>query len=170
MGNSCWSTKELIIMLYVEIKRININVGGVPSLGFAGGNEELNRIANAVGYALPDVYLRFIGFADGGHPEVGSFAMPNGDSGGYFDVDWFYSVSNFGVEKVQHVIDGWGEKLGSGALPIGRDAGGNQIYLDLRDAPPTVWLYLHDEHERRLKIAENLEIFISGLQVNPDFI
>jgi hypothetical protein len=40
-----------------------------------------------------------------------------------FDVDSFYSVSKFGVERVWDAIERWGETLSEGALPIGKDGG-----------------------------------------------
>jgi hypothetical protein len=48
--------------------------------------------------------------------------------------------------------------------------GDNQFYLDLNEATPSVWIYLHDENEARVKLANSLEEFIDGLNVNPDYL
>jgi hypothetical protein len=154
----------------MDVKRLNINVNGTPSAGFAGSEAIFNDVAVRVGSSLPQEYIDFIREADGGHPEIGCFFVHNSNPANSFCIDWFYSFSNPGIESIHAALNGWGEIVGGKCLPIARDAGGNQFYLDLREATPSVWLYLHDESGARVLLAETFEKFISGLTVHPDFI
>lgn len=107
---------------------------------------------------------------DGRHPEIGSFRPQAERPGNSFSIDWFYTFSNPDIENINIALDGWSKVLGSMALPIARDAGGNQFYLNLNDAVPSVWLYLNDENGGKVKLADSLEEFLSALTINPDFI
>lgn len=154
----------------MNIDRLNINVGGVASPGFSGDAAELDRLAATAGGVLPDSYVAFLRAADGGHPEVGSFSVQEGEPDELFDVDWFFSVADPRVERVADALSQWSAVLGPGALPIGRDGGGNVIYLRLGPPDPPVWLYVHDARVREHKIADTFSAFIDGLHENPDFI
>ena len=155
----------------MNLERLNINVNGISSPEFSGDNSLFEELASLVGIEIPADYIQFISRADGGHPEIGCFKVIGDDNGeNLFDVDWFYSVGNPSVEKVKDVLSNWGGVLGRMNLPIGRDSGGNQIYLSLADETPSVWLYLHDEGEARLKISNSFSEFLDSLIMNPDFI
>jgi len=153
----------------MDLERLNINVGGVRAPGFVGDEEAFEKTGTLIGVQLPKDYVNFIKAADGGHPEVGSFFL-NGDRiDNSFSVDWFYTFSNPNVENINAAINQWGNILGPKMLPIGRDAGGNQFYLNLADVVPTVWIYLHDNKER-IELAKSFAEFLSALTDNPDFI
>ncbi|TWB23968.1 SMI1/KNR4 family protein [Nitrospirillum bahiense] len=154
----------------MDIKRLNINFGGTPSPGYQGGDAAINDVAALVHSALPSSYINFIKEADGGHPEIGSFAPVGGDAGNLFDIDLFYSFGDSRGTNIKAALARWGSILGQNALPIGRDGGGNQIYIDLTNGGQSVWIFLHDEENHRLKIANDFEAFIGLLQENPDFI
>ena len=153
-----------------NIAELNINCGGKPVAGFTGSGATFEELERLAGDALPAAYVDFIRSADGGHPEVGCFRVPGGEPDNIVEVDWFYSVANPELESIRSALEGFGALLGPGALPIGRDGGGNQFYLLLSSQPPSVWLYLHDEGGKRIKLADCFEEFISGLISNPDFI
>jgi hypothetical protein len=87
-----------------------------------------------------------------------------------FDIDCFYSVANPKLESIKSALEKYGKLLGPKSLPIAEDGGGNQFYLSLSTQPSSVWLYLHDEGGRRIKLANSFEEFISGLFSNPDHI
>lgn len=156
-------------MKKADVERLNINIGGVPALGYLGSSEAFDNLSKYFGHRIPDGYREFLRIADGGHPEIGSYSLQDGGEL-EFDVDWFYSLGNYEIETIESVIAGWGPTLGEGALPIGRDGSGNQIYLNFSDHPPSVYLYLHDGLGSREKIASSFESFIDKLQFNPDFI
>ena len=155
----------------MNIERLNININGVSSPGFSGDNSVFSELAVLVGDEIPGDYIEFVAQANGGHPEIGCFSVIGDDTkDNLFDVDWFYSVNSSSIENVRNAILQWGGLLGPKKLPIGRDGGDNQIYLNLEDETPTVWLYLHDENEARLKLSNSFPEFLDGLIMNPDFI
>ncbi|NQY38277.1 MAG: SMI1/KNR4 family protein [Alteromonadaceae bacterium] len=152
----------------MNIDRLNINVAGIKSLGFSG---DLSSLESLVGCKLPEVYVEFLNLSNGGHPEINCFELQGDTSGNnLFDVDYFYSIDNPQVENLRDVYVQWKHILGFNNFPIGRDGGGNQIYLDLESEISSVWLYLHDEDNKRLKISDNFTEFLDGLISNPDFI
>lgn len=151
----------------MDVARLNIHVGGLPSKGFAGSEAVFEELARLVGERIPQSYRALMRHADGGHPEVGTCPLEAG--GLLLDVDHFYALANPGLEQVKDVLASWGPLLGEGMLPIGRDGGDNQIYLALREEPASVWLYRHGNGQR-LKLAKDLEAFVESLIPNPDFI
>lgn len=151
----------------MDIKRININTGGIPTVGFKGDISIIDNIEGLVGYKLPSNYLFMLEQHDGGHPELDTYTL---NKNNIFDVSKFYSIENDKYETLEDAISRWGGVLGNGKLPIGRDGGDNQIYLDLTENPPSVWIYLHDESEARVKLASSLNEFIDGLHMDPNCI
>ena len=152
----------------MNIKRLNINIGGQPSIGFGGDKKKFNDLSLLIGSELPESYMEFICKADGGHPEMGYFRLQkNCAIDNSIDIDWFYSLANRNVEIVNDVYKNWVAVLGNKFLPLGRDGGGNQVYIELDSA--SVWLYLH-KNEIKLKLSNSLEEFIDGLEENPDII
>ena len=154
----------------MDLRRININLNGSPTPPLADDSEEIVELENKMGFRLPSEYIGFLKTHDGGHPEIGSIILGEEDPANIFDVDWFYSASNPAIKNLSEAIDEWKPVLGDGALPFGQDAGGNQFYLNLSDKAPAVWLLLHDQEGKKIKIADNFSTFISMLQENPDFI
>lgn len=151
----------------MNFERLNINIQGKPSCGFVGKDEVIDAILFG---KAPDDYKKFLRYADGGHPEIGCFVPKGSHSENAFEVDWFYSIANNQIESVGEAQKKWGRLLGHLTAAIGRDGGGNQLYLDLTSDVATVWLFLHDESGKRIKIADSFEDFINGLIINPDFI
>ena len=154
----------------MDLERLNINIGGFPSLGYQGDINVFEHIASLVGAPLPSSYLELIRTADGGHPEIGCFSPLGADDESFFEIDCFYAVGNYDVERVQDVIEKWRSLLGEYTLPIGRDGGGNQIFLDMSSGSEVVWIFLHDNGTKKVKVAESLKAFIDRLRSNPDFI
>lgn len=153
----------------MDISHLHINVGGQPSPPYLGSDAALDVLAAAAGGPLPASYVAFLRQADGGHPEFGAFLPDGAASGEWSDVDWFYGVANPAVEYVGEVLAAWRATLGRGALPIGRDGGGNQLFLQLDQPSAPVWLWMHDPEGRR-KVADDFAAFVAALQQNPDLI
>ncbi len=155
----------------MNVERLNINVNGTLSVGFDGDESLLLRLESIAGGKLPSDYITFLKQVNGGHPEVGSFyPLGNDRENNIFDVDWFYSVDNPNVKTLEDAFSAWGNIIGRSCLPIGRDGGDNQIYLSLDHTTSSVWLYLHDENCKKIKLADSFTQFIDGLIQNPDFI
>ncbi|WP_422527053.1 SMI1/KNR4 family protein [Serratia fonticola] len=151
----------------MNIDRLNINNGGSPTLGFSGDVSLISDIEKTLGFTLPGDYIAMLKQHDGGHPELDTYSLTQDNT---FGVSKFYSIGNPNYETLENAISRWGLVLGKGMLPIARDGGDNQFYLDLNEATPSVWIYLHDENEARVKLANSLEEFIDGLNVNPDYL
>ena len=101
---------------------------------------------------------------------MGSFNLPGTDERNVLDVDVFYSWGDSRGRNIRLAIERWGKMLGESALPIGQDGGGNQIYIDLTSGGESIWVYLHDERQARIKVADSFEQFVAMLRINPDFI
>lgn len=154
----------------MQIERLNINIGGDPVAGYVGSDELFYEVGGMVGGCLPESYMQFIRTVDGGCPEIGCFLLPGDDPDNIFEVNEFYSFTDERIENIVDVIKDWQSILGDGALPIGADGGGNQIYLVLTDEEPSVWIYLTDDEddEVRIKVANSFEDFIASLMADPD--
>lgn len=153
----------------MNLERLNLNFGGEPVKGLRGGDSQLRQLASAVGADLPLGYVAFLRHSDGGHPEIGTFRPEGAAPENKFDVDWFYSLAGPFQHNLMRALKDWGPTLGKGALPIGRDGGGNQIYIDFTRSA-SVWLYLHDEDGKRLRIADGFEQFVAMLEADADLI
>jgi hypothetical protein len=145
-----------------------MNVRGEPCIGFCGDAADFLEVGHSVGGTLPAAYIEFIQAADGGHPENGCFYIPGDDPSNYAVINRFYSFADERIENIRSAISRWGKTLGPRALPIAKDGGGNQFYLNLSDSIPSVWLYLHDEGGARILLSRSFEEFISGLAPIPD--
>lgn len=153
----------------MNIDRLNININGAPSTGFSGDDSAFHEIASIIGEKLPQDYVELMKNADGGHPEINCFHPQGGDPNNLFEIDWFYSLNSPDAERAKDVLVNWRHLLGMRSLPIGRDGGGNQIYIDLSEGS-SVWLFLHDENGMKIKISNSLAEFIDSLVTNPDLI
>ncbi|WP_197338470.1 SMI1/KNR4 family protein [Ralstonia solanacearum] len=154
----------------MDIKRLNVNFGGRPSVGYGGRESAFKEMEQLTGGVIPSSYIDFIREADGGHPEIGSFTPLDGGEDKYFDVDLFYSFESGRGVNIKDALASWGGVVGKYALIIGRDGGGNQIYINLVGGGESVWIYLHDEGQARVRVANSFEEFIGMLRANPDFI
>jgi hypothetical protein len=154
----------------MNLANLNINSGGKPVAGFVGDDAAFVELERLTGGKLPAAYVDLIRYADGGHPEVGCFYVPGGHPNNFFEVDQFYSIGNPSFETVKSALRRFGDLLGPDALPFGRDGGGNQFFLSMSSQPPAVWLCLADEDGKRVKLADSMELFLTGLASNPDFI
>ncbi|WP_090313481.1 SMI1/KNR4 family protein [Duganella sp. CF517] len=153
----------------MDVKRININLNGLPTPPLAD-SEKIKELEKKIKLKLPRDYRQFLQIHDGGHPEIGSVIIDQNELTNIFDVDWFYSIANSKIKSIFEAIEQWKPVLGNEALPFAQDGGGNQFYLNLKSNEETVWLLLHDQNNKTIKIADNFAAFISLLQDNPDFI
>ncbi|GKX52710.1 SMI1/KNR4 family protein [Budvicia aquatica] len=151
----------------MNIDRLKINRGGnpIPIAGFSGDESAFLVVEKLIGFKLPDTYKQLLLKHDGGHPELDTFVLSPTN---LFSINNFYSLENKKYETLGNAISRWGKVLGAGMLPIARDGGDNQFYLDLTQSTPSVWIYLHDENEARVKLANSLEEFIDELIEDPD--
>jgi len=139
----------------MDVERLNVNDRGRPVSGLSGGEALIRDLESRLGSALPPAYVDFLRHANGGHPEIGCFRPLDSVVENIFDVDRFYSLGGSATDSIDRALRDWQRVLGTNALPIGRDGGGNQLYIDITDG--SVWLFLHDESNRRLRVADSFD-------------
>ena len=119
---------------------------------------------------LLEISQKLLLFSNGGHPEIDSFYVPDIES--WFSVNQFYSLSNSDEDRnsICTAYLQWKNYIGHHKLPFANDGGGNQFVLDLYSTGTPVFLCIHDEDFRLVKLSNSFEYFIDSLEENPDFI
>jgi hypothetical protein len=130
-------------------------------------DQEIDRIEKLTGKKLPDSYLQFLDYSNGGSPLLDTFICDGND----WSVDNFFPLTSE-HDKIEYFISvEWSYKhRWTGAikeiLPIGSDPFGNLICLDLSSSEyKKVILWAHDAPGDQIKIVANsFEEFIDQLQ------
>jgi hypothetical protein len=151
-----------------DLAQLNINDGGRFVLRQPPSDETFADFEETFGISLPEGLKFLLRVANGGHPELDSV----GGASGQYSVNRFYYLApeDRGPESLWYAAVHWRPILGDRAVPFADDGGGNQFFLDLSDAPPSVKLCLHDEAMRVVLIAPSFEAFIDALDIDPDMI
>jgi hypothetical protein len=150
-----------------DLREININDGGQPVTRPAPTPEQIARFERRHGVTLPDEYVALLKHANGGHPELDTFWPAHLD--GPWSVNDFYPLDDGREFSVDWHMVHWAPYIGERTVPIGRDGGDNQIFLDLNDPSAPVRLCIHDEDFRVIDVAPSFAEFIDLLHVNPDY-
>ena len=98
--------------------------------------------------------------------------MPVGhNSENRWAVDCFYYLTDDREDagSVWRATQEWREHLGVGRIPIGRDGGGNQIFLDVPNGV-AIGLCIHDEGFKMIEVAPSFAAFLDLLEEDPDMI
>jgi len=157
-----------------DLTEINVNDGGTPVRLPAPTTAQIAAIENLVGAMLPESYVTFLNFSNGGHPELDTIETNDGQVWAvnrFFHVTATTSDSSDTEDVVWRYHHRW-----PGArreiLPIANDGGDNLFCLDLsRDSNGQIVCYIHDEPGLPLiHIASSFEALIDALVVNPDYI
>ncbi len=120
---------------------------------------------------LPDEYLMFLRFSNGGHPQVGTFAPREMGDRGPWEVNIFYHLE----DDETNLLGLWTNTsalqkvLSLKVVPIADDPCGDQIVLSFDTNPPNVKLYIHDEM-RLIDVADSFSDFIDMLSEDSDII
>lgn len=149
---------------------LNLNEGGEFVRRMAPSNEEINNFEKLLGVKLPEDYLEFLRFSNGGHPELDSFLPENADADNRWAINRFYSLgAGYEPEDLKFVYDNWKSILGERCFPIAADGGGNQLYLDMANGG-CVGICIHDQGFKRRLAAESFSEFIDKLERNTEYI
>lgn len=156
-----------------DLDELNVNEGGHPVTRRPPTPDEIAAFESQHGVSLPDTYLQLLRHANGGHPELDSFVPADTD-----DDEDRWQVNNFYFldadtehpESLWRATRAWRAVLGDRRVPVARDGGGNQIYLDFTTAPPAVKLAVHDAGFSSRLVAATFEAFLDRLQDDPDMI
>lgn len=153
-----------------NLQELNINEGGEPVKKPPPTEQDFTRLAKLLDFEVPLALKKLLLFSNGGHPELDSLYVPKMNE--WFSINRFYSISS--SEEENNSISGvylqWKNYTGQDKLPFAEDGGGNQFVLNLRSAENPVFLCLHDENFRLVKISDSFEDFIDDLEGNPEFI
>ena len=150
------------------LSELNLNEGGRPVTRTPPSDRDFAAFEAEYRITIPPPLKTLLRFSNGGHPELNSFAT----SGSSFAINELYhlTVSEKGPGSLWYSTKNWGPVLGPNTLAFADDAGGNQFFLDLNDTPASVWICMHDQDMRRIKLASSLEAFVDDLSTDDDMI
>lgn len=155
-----------------NLAELNINAGGHPVTRRVPTDAMFAKLEREIDGRLPKGYRQLLIHANGGHPELDSFVPDSGKAAEIWSIDtiYFLDENEHSPDSVLVALDRWKTISGEKRLPIARDGGNNQIFLDFTSDPATVGLAIVDDGIFFRKISDNFEDFVDSLQSNPDFI
>lgn len=123
---------------------------------------------------LPAEYLALLRYQNGGYPRLRYYADP---AGGDSEVNDFYGLGTFEADAAARAVKPnswdignlWGEtriwrpSIGERAIPIGRDGGNNQVFIDTSTNPAKVYKASASTRKARL-VADSLADFFDLLR------
>lgn len=155
-----------------DLRELNLNDYGDPVTRDAPDVRVLSEIESKLGHRLPQEYIEFLQFSNGGQPELNCLTLHDGTGTSMWTIDEFYHVSG-GTDDdcdMASVFDDYRQFLEKDCLPIACDEGGNQYVLDFSTSPPSIKISIHDESFRLIPVASSFEQFIDLLDEGTDMI
>lgn len=113
---------------------------------------DINQCEQKLGVKLPEDYVNFLLDHDGAKPESNTFLIKNYDGG---------IASFIPIGEIKSCRDG-AEGFPRNMIPIGRDDGGNLIYLSPLNGG--VYFWDHETQDLECKIADNFTAFLAILK------
>ena len=157
-----------------NLGELNLQENGEPVDRPEPTSPQVSFIEELVGRVLPQSYLQFLKYSNGGQPEQDTFYFTYNDEQQEWAVDTFFHISS-DTGSFNNVVweyrNRWNDAPRS-FLPIAADGSGNLICLDLSEPGSSkVVLWVHDDPELPLlPVADSFEEFIDSLTINPDYI
>ncbi len=135
-------------------------------------SEQIAFVENLVGTKLPESYVMFLSFSNGGRPEARIFYDRTPGSYEEWEVDRFFHLSS-DTDSTESVIwnyQHWWFDAPKEILPIAEDGSGNLICLDLTEqGGGRVIVWVHDDPDLPIvEVADSFEEFIDSLTLPPD--
>jgi len=115
---------------------------------------------------LPEDYQTFLKEIPGGHPQLSVIRV----AGAPWEINRFYPLTR-GERPTTDLVSAmqeWSEVLGRGYVPFANDGGGNQFVLAVGQKPAPVYIVIHDEDFRQVKLANSFAEFVDALEEVPD--
>jgi hypothetical protein len=127
--------------------------------------EQIQRFESAFQIKLPQDYVSFLRFTNGGHPSCGSFTPPNMKQPAAWDVNLFFFLDDdtSAVTGLWCRTRAWQDCVTPNEIPIANDPCGDVIVLSYDEDVPSVKLYVH-EGQYYLNVANSFSDFIDMLR------
>jgi hypothetical protein len=143
----------------------------------AFSNVLLNEFETTFGIVLPNEYVDFLRFQNGGKLDLSEYEDEN--AGTFGRVSDFYGLGSRADDEAERACGRWQfsnlwgetrmfrELFGILGVPIARDAGDNQLFLDFRNEPPSIGRMVFAE-KRSYRLADTFNEFLGKLRArNP---
>ena len=130
-------------------------------------SEQIDFVETLIGAKLPESYVAFLRFSNGGRSEASVFYDRTEGSREEWEVDRFFHISA-DINSTENVVWNY-QHLWPGApreiLPIADDGSGNLICLDLTaSGKGRVIVWVHDDPDLPIvEVADSFEEFIDSL-------
>ncbi len=156
-----------------DLNELNMNEDGEPIMREKPQINEIKEFETEFDLILPDDYIKFLNFSNGGSPEVDSFAL-EGNMNNLWSIDTFYHLNSDknSLGNLWNAMKRWGDKFDEKIIPIAYDGGDNQILLDTSkgEGLNLIKLCIHDENFKIIDIANSFSELIDMLFLDPDMI
>lgn len=153
-----------------NFSELNINKGGRPIRRASPSKELIAEFEVKYGIKLPEGYLALLAYANGGHPELDSVQEPGREKSVRWGISRFYFIDQDreSSENLWRETEHWRPALGPTAVPFAEDGCGNPFFFDFKTSPPAIYVCIHDDNFKSVKIAPSFETLIDNLELDPD--
>jgi hypothetical protein len=157
-----------------DLRELNLNEIGTVADRRPPTARQIAAVEQLIGASLPESYLTFLRFSNGGHPELDTFTLPTGEE---WAVNTFFHIASdtAATDDCEDVMWCYHHRW-PGAhralLPIANDGGANLFCLNLEgNRHGEVVVQVHDEPGfPQVHLADSFDEFVDGLALNPDYI
>ena len=158
-----------------DLKELNLNTGGEPVITPAPTEAQLALVEQLIGVPLPDKYISFLQFSNGGHPELDTVSVDADGHENAWAVNRFFHIQadSHTTKDTDDVIWNYYHRWPNAPrelLPIANTGGGDFFCLDLTTkGKGQIVIQIHDEPGFPIiPIADSFETFIDSLIIDPD--
>jgi cell wall assembly regulator SMI1 len=135
-------------------------------------SEQIEFVESLIGAKLPESYVAFLRFSNGGRPEARIFYDRTEGSREEWEVDRIFHLGS-DTNSTENVIWNYQHRWAGApreVLPIAEDGSGNLICLDLTDqGNGRVIVWVHDDPDLPIvEVSNSFEEFIDSLALPPD--
>lgn len=132
--------------------------------------EQIASVENLIGAEIPESYVAFLRFSNGGFPRVCAFQDRVIQE--EWEVNHFFHLSS-DIHSTESVIWNYQHRWPGAPreiLPIADDGSGNLICLDLTESGKgRVIVWVHDDPDLPIvEVADSFEEFVDSLMLPPD--
>lgn len=153
-----------------NLAELNVNEYGAAVTRPPPTVEVIRAFEAEFGRPLPEDYLAFLRFCNGGHPELDIFVPKGGSISDAYAVNHFLRLDDdvSAHWSLWHALSIWRPIVGELMLPFAETGTGDPFLLDFGTEPPCVAYCAHDDDFAIYDVAPSFEAFIDGLQLYPE--